>query len=85
MKLFRIAILLTLASIVTPSKAFAVVGGSCVPDQNGFISCGQQCYWTNICYSNNFPQEYYCYTYYEPFGCWHDGTYEPCCASKRTF
>lgn len=81
-------LLLTLMVVVLAAgwstSSFAI--GDCPADTSGQVTCGQQCGNNNYCYSNNFPREWYCYTYYvPPYGCWHDGTYDPCCVPKRTF
>ncbi|HYC90623.1 MAG TPA: hypothetical protein VEO54_15510 [Thermoanaerobaculia bacterium] len=84
MKRWMLALLVVVMAAGWSTSSFAI--GNCIPDAYGHIECAKQCYYTNICYSNNFPRYYYCYVYdVPPFGCWHDGTYEECCVLKRTF
>ena len=83
MKSKSLIVLLLSLIVLAAVPASAEYIGNCEMDPNGYAVCGQQCHWQNYCMSNNYPREYYCYYYFHPPGCWHDGTYEECCASKR--
>ena len=76
-------IILTTVSLLVAHQVGAV--GNCVPDTNGYVECAKQCSTQHVCYGNSFPREYYCYTYIEPPGCYHDGQWEECCAPAHAF
>lgn len=72
--------------IVVVSALFAILispaalrsQNTCPPDPNGYVVCNSYCHWTNECYQAD-EQTDYCYVYYQPPGCYHDGEDEPCC------
>ena len=74
---FGIAFLLLLCSVSATATGPYGPPNACRWD-TGYIVCGASCHWNNVCVSDA-QEPAYCFYYFEPDGCFHDGQYDRCC------